>query len=756
EWSVSPHAYAMMSPVFNAMHMFIANETSGTNGDFCIRCHSPVALQREEDPHVSVMVRPPVSNEGVTCIVCHRIEADYGTASGRLTLQEGDIFQPIYGPTGPENLKAALESDELGLVTSPNETGKPVHADVIKFSGLRASSMCGSCHDVNAPNGFRLESAFTQYKNSPASRDGESCQDCHMGATPGVVYDGTDRFAENGRDLNYNWGPAAKVKASVRDPREGTPTPERRRTNHMFIGPDYSVVHPGLFPHSLEARELTYGTRFNTAAKREIEAYLKKYEKPTPEQRDAAKEHAMQLAEQEATKHVLTDWLKFRWWEGWGTPEFEADENEERRQQLLKGVGFPWEDPEKPEEAKIRRQVARLILNKQFNLLNEAHVERVRLLRRGYQLEAIEIRRNTKSSLDLAVKVVNPMDGHGTPTGFDAERLVFLETTVTDATGRVLFQSGDRDPNGDVRDLHSAYVHHHAKKESEWLGDAHWKEKHGLPVLSRDKHWEPDPFLFSLQTKFLTRNVYGGEREQIISVNYSVDPLPYVRPEPFAASLLGRPGGARKHVKVLPPNGHRWAEYHLGSKELTGQRPYRVRVRFIAQMVPVNLVKTISPMGFDFHMTAKEVAKRVVYGHPMTPDMADDKRRGGATALWDYSAPIPALGERSMIGLNATEALITNVPVSDYPFPHTTEEELLEMEQSLRPRRSGEGALDKLQFNPPGVLLWPGPVPPGIPLIPPDGPITIPIPLGPLPEAGDNPLDEDAESHPLFPPAEEE
>ena len=26
-------------------------------------------------------------------------------------------------------------------------------------------------------------------------------------------------------------------------------TPARRRTNHMFVGPDYSIIHPGLFPH---------------------------------------------------------------------------------------------------------------------------------------------------------------------------------------------------------------------------------------------------------------------------------------------------------------------------------------------------------------------------------------------------------------------------------------------------------------------------------------------------------------------------
>ncbi len=37
DWSVSPHAYAQMSPVFNAMHGTVLKLTNGTNGDFCIR-----------------------------------------------------------------------------------------------------------------------------------------------------------------------------------------------------------------------------------------------------------------------------------------------------------------------------------------------------------------------------------------------------------------------------------------------------------------------------------------------------------------------------------------------------------------------------------------------------------------------------------------------------------------------------------------------------------------------------------------------
>jgi hypothetical protein len=178
--------------------------------------------------------------------------------------------------------------------------------------------------------------------------------------------------------------------------------------------------------------------------------------------------------------------------------------------------------------------------------------------------------------------VNNGTDGHGVPTGFDAERLVALEVTVTDRTGKVIFLSGDRDPNGDVRDLHSAYVH--AGK---------------LPL---------DKYLFNLQSKFLTRNLRGGEQEAILSINHSPDPLPYIRPDTRPGVLVARPAGVRKQVRILPPDGGRWAEYVVSSKQLTGEGPYKVNIKLMAQMVPANLIQAISGVGFDYNLSPREVA----------------------------------------------------------------------------------------------------------------------------------------------------
>ncbi len=510
QWSVSPHAYAQMSPVFNAMHGTVLKLTNGTNGDFCIRCHTPVGMNLQEPEFMSNMDRHPTSREGVTCVVCHRVNRAYGKLSGRLAIVEGDLFEPIYGPTGNNEVERVIESSDYRVNAERGRAGRAIHGRAEQFFTLTQSGFCGTCHDVNLINGFRLEEAFSEFKTSPAARQKISCQDCHMGKEPGVA-------------SGYNEGPAAVVG--------GNPTRKRKVTDHMFIGPDYSVIHPGIFPHNTAASELA----------------------------------------------SIRQWLDFDWQAGWGTDEFEAD--------LPEGYVFPehWQAPDD-------RYDARDILADNQELLAEADRQRKKILQAGYRLGEIVVdRADGKKGLAFRVEVSNGTNGHGVPTGFDAERLVFLQTTVTDADGQVVFRSGDLDPNGDVRDSHSLYVHN---------GE--------LPL---------DRQLFSLQSRFLTRMVRGGEREQVVAINYSPDPLPFLRPSTSSTILTGRPSGARKHKQNIEPLGRRWARYRVTPSRLTGRPPYRIQVRLVAGMVPVNLINFIKIVGFDYNMSAKQVAERVVAGH---------------------------------------------------------------------------------------------------------------------------------------------
>jgi cytochrome c553 len=510
EWSVSQHAYAQLSPVYLSFSSFTNEITSGTNGDFCFRCHSPVGANMNESPFISNLDRHPSSREGITCITCHRLTKAYNKRSGRLAILKGDLLAPVYGPTGGEELKRVLDNtDEYKVVTEKGKPGRKIHTEAVKFETLSSSTFCAQCHDVTLLNGFRLEEAFSEYRMSPASARGVTCQDCHMGKVQGV-------------DSGYEHGPAAVIG--------GKETKPRKLTNHFFAGPDYSVIHPGLFPFNVVAQELA----------------------------------------------TMREWLQFDHEAGWGTDAFED--------KVPKDMKFPsrWESVDD-------RYDAREVLNVQFEQLKWAKGKRLEVLKNGYGLSEAVIVQDDNKGLRFRVKVENLTDGHNAPTGFAAERLIFLQVTVTDGAGKVVFVSGDLDPNGDVRDHESAFVIN---------GD--------LPL---------DDQLFDLRGRILVTNSRGGERERVIPVPYPVTTIPFLRPTTRSFILTGESPVERIHRRSLAPLDHRWAEYSVDKDLLTGKGPYKAKIDFIAGMAPANLVGAIKGQGFDYAMSAREVAENVAAGY---------------------------------------------------------------------------------------------------------------------------------------------
>lgn len=677
EWSVSPHAYAQVSPVFNTMHAAILKKTSGTNGDFCIRCHTQVGMQRDEPLFTSNLNRHPASIEGISCIVCHRISKNYGKVSGRMHVDQGSIFEPVQGPTGNAGLEEMLSRVEMAdkLATSPGgeEDGETVgrreiHSEARQFDPITTSGFCGTCHDVNLYNGFRLEEAFTQFKNSPANAQGLSCQDCHMGKVPGAVTTGVVKAEDPDffEMKNYLRGAAARIGGEVwaekgedgATGRYGVESRPRKRTNHMFVGPDYSIVHPALFPHSEELRQSMW-----------------EYEREIP---------GTGTYERVGMKHLI----EFRWEEGWGDPESVFEKRVAEDGAIEEGLPWPWDDS-------VARSTLREKLNDSFRLLNQIDGQRHQILRRALQFGDFVVHRNDAKGLKFSLEIVNATSGHAVPTGFDAERLMFLETTVRDREGRVVFRSGDRDPNGDVRDLHSTFVHHRAEKKGSWLAESDWREGLGQSRQEDEQNWTLDRQLFSLQSKFLVRQLRGGEREQVLAVNQSIDPLPYIRPDTRPGILQGRPFSARKQSKSIPPLGSRWADYHVPADRLTGAAPYTVEFRFICQMVPVNLIKTISEFGFDYNLSPREVAKRVAFGHRVSSSERDEDRRGGSLVIWEKTLVMEEAPFQ--VDLGPTEAQIMATP-AESPFPYKDPaifgaiDGILETEEELDVDLPGGGA----------------------------------------------------------------
>lgn len=509
EWSVSQHAYAQLSPAYLTLNNKINELANGSNGDFCFRCHSPVGANLNETPSESNLDRNPTSREGITCVVCHRINKNYNKASGRIALIEGPLTSAVFGPKGQRELNRVLSKpEEYRVVTDPKEKGRQIHAKAKLFTTISDPIFCGTCHDVTLFNGFRLEEAFSEYRTSPAAAKGITCQDCHMGKIQGKV-------------SGYAWGPAAIVG--------DVPTKKRKITNHFFAGPDYSLIHPGIFPHNVEAAE------FKT----------------------------------------LREWLKFNVAAGWGTDKFEDN--------IRDGYKFP-----KTWESIDDRYDAREILNTQFENLEWARKKRLEVLRNGYILGKTITDKADGSGIVFRVQLRSGTDGHNVPTGFTGERLVWVDVTVRDRNKKVIFRSGDRDPNGDLRDGHSSYVH--AGK---------------IPL---------DPFLFSLQSIFVTQNGRGGETEHVIPIPYPVTSLPRVLPSTRSLIFTGEPTTERNHKKGIEPLGQRWQTYVIRADQLTGNGPYRATIKLLSQPAPVNLIVAMQDAGFDYGLTPRQAGDAMVAG----------------------------------------------------------------------------------------------------------------------------------------------
>lgn len=209
EWRQSMHAYAALSPVFDAMTAVAYRDSSGDIGTFCTGCHSPQGALAGEPGSSTAATRSMLSREGINCDGCH-------TATGH----------------GEQVGNALIERDLSSVRRGPYEGGDYGLHQGEKSDFVTSPELCGSCHDVFTFPGVRIEEAFTEYSSSPAAEEGVRCQDCHMGPVPGVVSE-------------RPWGPSAIV--------DGVPMGDREQASHRFVGVDYSLLDSFPYPDDPEA-----------------------------------------------------------------------------------------------------------------------------------------------------------------------------------------------------------------------------------------------------------------------------------------------------------------------------------------------------------------------------------------------------------------------------------------------------------------------------------------------------------------------
>jgi hypothetical protein len=385
EWSSSQHAYASISPMFHKFEQKFQQLTQGTVGTFCVRCHQQVGTQLGEARDTPLWARSQISREGVSCITCHRVKENYGKVNGERRVEPGKIYEPVYGSGQKSVLKDILANKETYSVkTSTDGRGNDIHKGMIMKDQITKSEFCVSCHQVAVNLGIKLEIVWDQYRDSPARKAGVTCQDCHMGKVAG-------------KPEGYATAPSAVVGGKEINP-------GRKHANHRFIGPGYSIAHPGIFPQNTKAQ--AFG---------------------------------------------IKDWLQFDWRAGWGATEFEDKVSDGEIK-----IDFPerWADP-------LDREDARQIIEENLAKLDERDKIRKQVMENSSRVEGPYIKGNPKVGKDLAFsyKIKNTNTGHNLPSGsLGAQPQLWVNVALVDPTGKNIWESGYVDSNGDMANLHSLDV----------------------------------------------------------------------------------------------------------------------------------------------------------------------------------------------------------------------------------------------------------------------------------------------------------
>jgi hypothetical protein len=171
DWSGSMHAYASDDPVFLAMNARGQRETGGALGDFCVKCHAPLALHEGKTTDGLNLAGVDPKYKGVNCFYCHAVDTSNGANNNPLHLADDIVMR---GPF----------SDPVANTAHP-AAYSPLH----DRDHLESANLCGPCHDIVNGHGVAIERTFQEWQNTVFHQvpGGETCGQCHMVQSPTLV-----------------------------------------------------------------------------------------------------------------------------------------------------------------------------------------------------------------------------------------------------------------------------------------------------------------------------------------------------------------------------------------------------------------------------------------------------------------------------------------------------------------------------------------------------------------------------------------
>ncbi|OGD21023.1 MAG: hypothetical protein A2W03_10070 [Candidatus Aminicenantes bacterium RBG_16_63_16] len=235
-WRNALHAMSMDDPIFMASYMESYFESRGESKSICLTCHAPVTRMNNDYD-----LKNEVTREGVSCDFCHTIK---------------EVF--------PGRKGNPFEFDKQKTKRGPlSNTSSPAHKTEAS-SLFKSSTFCAGCHEYINDAGVNVLGTFSEWQNSPYSKEGIECQNCHMPLTEGLTVDSKIKSPSQ-KKINLHAISAAHSTEQL----QKAAKVEIKRIDHdnNFIYVEVDVINIGsghLIPTGIPTRKLVLWAELRT------------------------------------------------------------------------------------------------------------------------------------------------------------------------------------------------------------------------------------------------------------------------------------------------------------------------------------------------------------------------------------------------------------------------------------------------------------------------------------------------------------
>jgi Cytochrome c554 and c-prime len=202
EWKVSAHRYSAMDVAFQKVQEVMAQQNGAESTRYCGGCHDPISLfSGAKNVFTDDLTNLAGYQEGVSCIVCHAIEATDVKGNANYTIRQPRryMFELEAGP------RARFFRDFL-LRAYPRH-----HVESLQHTLFKSPEFCAACHkqfideEINQVGWVQLQNQYDNWRKSRWNTPGDpqktiECRECHM-----PLEDSHD--AASGDALDYNRSP---------------------------------------------------------------------------------------------------------------------------------------------------------------------------------------------------------------------------------------------------------------------------------------------------------------------------------------------------------------------------------------------------------------------------------------------------------------------------------------------------------------------------------------------------------------------